>query len=72
MIEADVYENAIRKEKTSGDGGSEEVHAVLMVRMRLRWQGRLDSNQRMVESKSTALPLGDAPIAKLLYIIFLR
>ena len=26
------------------------------------WQGRLDSNQRMRESKSLALPLGDAPM----------
>ena len=26
------------------------------------WLGREDSNLRMVESKSTALPLGDAPI----------
>ena len=26
------------------------------------WLGRLDSNQRMRESKSLALPLGDAPI----------
>ena len=27
--------------------------------------GREDSNLRMVESKSTALPLGDAPIGRL-------
>ena len=27
----------------------------------LSWLGREDSNLRMVESKSTALPLGDAP-----------
>ena len=27
----------------------------------LRWQGRLDSNQRMAGSKPAALPLGDAP-----------
>ena len=27
------------------------------------WLGREGSNLRMVESKSTALPLGDAPIA---------
>ena len=27
------------------------------------WLGREDSNLRMVESKSTALPLGDAPTA---------
>ena len=26
-----------------------------------KWLGREDSNLRMVESKSTALPLGDAP-----------
>ncbi|EMU28355.1 bacteriophage replication gene A protein (GPA), partial [Acinetobacter baumannii ABNIH18] len=26
-----------------------------------RWQGRLDSNQRMAGSKPAALPLGDAP-----------
>jgi hypothetical protein len=26
------------------------------------WLGREDSNLRMVESKSTALPLGDAPM----------
>ena len=26
------------------------------------WLGREDSNLRMVESKSTALPLGDAPL----------
>ena|GEM_PF-3706092 len=26
------------------------------------WLGRLDLNQRMRESKSRALPLGDAPI----------
>ncbi len=26
-----------------------------------RWQGRLDSNQRMPRSKPGALPLGDAP-----------
>jgi hypothetical protein len=30
---------------------------------RTAWLGREDSNLRMVESKSTALPLGDAPIA---------
>ena len=28
------------------------------------WLGRLDSNQRMRESKSLALPLGDAPLWK--------
>src|ERR1700676_1301793 len=28
------------------------------------WLGREDSNLRMVESKSTALPLGDAPIGR--------
>ena len=28
----------------------------------LDWLGRLDSNQRMAESKSAALPLGDAPV----------
>ena len=30
---------------------------------RTAWLGREDSNLRMVESKSTALPLGDAPTA---------
>ncbi len=30
----------------------------------LRWQGWLDSNQRMRESKSLALPLGDTPVWK--------
>ena len=29
-----------------------------------KWLGRLDSNQRMRESKSLALPLGDAPMEK--------
>ena len=29
------------------------------------WQGRLDSNQRITESKSGALPLGDAPVFRL-------
>src|SRR6266446_8235906 len=29
------------------------------------WLGREDSNLRMVESKSTALPLGDAPKGRL-------
>ena len=28
----------------------------------LAWLGREDSNLRMAESKSAALPLGDAPI----------
>jgi hypothetical protein len=28
-----------------------------------KWQGRLDSNQRMAGSKPAALPLGDAPVA---------
>jgi hypothetical protein len=28
----------------------------------LKWQGRLDSNQRMPGSKPGALPLGDAPV----------
>ena len=28
------------------------------------WQGWLDSNQRMRESKSLALPLGDTPVWK--------
>ncbi len=28
----------------------------------LNWLGRLDLNQRMRESKSRALPLGDAPM----------
>ncbi len=27
-----------------------------------KWQGRLDSNQRMAGSKPAALPLGDAPV----------
>ena len=27
-----------------------------------RWRGRLELNQRMRESKSLALPLGDAPM----------
>ena len=31
---------------------------------RLNWLGRLDSNQRVRESKSLALPLGDAPMWK--------
>ena len=31
---------------------------------RIVWLGRLDSNQRMRESKSLALPLGDAPLWK--------
>ena len=31
---------------------------------RIVWLGRLDSNQRMRESKSLALPLGDAPMWK--------
>ena len=30
----------------------------------MAWLGRLDSNQRMRESKSLALPLGDAPMWK--------
>ena len=29
-----------------------------------KWQGWLDSNQRVRESKSLALPLGDTPIEK--------
>lgn len=29
-----------------------------------KWLGRLDSNQRMEESKSSALPLGYAPMSK--------
>ena len=28
------------------------------------WLGRLDSNQRVRESKSLALPLGDAPMER--------
>ena len=28
-----------------------------------KWQGRLDSNQRMAGSKPAALPLGDAPVS---------
>ena len=32
-----------------------------------KWQGRLDSNQRMPRSKPGALPLGDAPIMTLQY-----
>ena len=31
---------------------------------RSAWLGRLDSNQRVRESKSLALPLGDAPLWK--------
>ena len=30
-----------------------------------KWQGRLDSNQRMAGSKPAALPLGDAPVVLL-------
>ena len=30
----------------------------------MAWLGRLDSNQRMRESKSLALPLGDAPMER--------
>ena len=33
-----------------------------LAKRRTAWLGREDSNLRMVESKSTALPLGDAPI----------
>ena len=36
-----------------------ETRAAKMV-----WLGRLDSNQRVRESKSLALPLGDAPLWK--------
>ena len=28
----------------------------------MKWQGRLDSNQRMAGSKPAALPLGDTPM----------
>ena len=35
-----------------------------MARIKLKWLGWLDSNQRMMESKSIALPLGDTPIKK--------
>ena len=31
---------------------------------KMNWQGRLDSNQRMRESKSLALPLGYTPVWK--------
>ena len=34
----------------------------------LRWQGRLDSNQRMAGSKPAALPLGDALIQSSLQV----
>ena len=30
----------------------------------VKWLGRLDSNQRVRESKSLALPLGDAPMER--------
>ena len=31
------------------------------------WQGLMDSNHRMTESESVALPLGEAPIKKALH-----
>ena len=31
--------------------------------LKTSWLGRLDSNQRMAEPKTAALPLGDAPVS---------
>src|ERR1700687_2349515 len=42
--------------------GISQVTEGKVSRRRTAWLGREDSNLRMVESKSTALPLGDAPI----------
>ena len=36
------------------------------------WLGRSDSNTRMTESESVALPLGDAPIYRNLRSFYLR
>ena len=36
-------------------------HANSVLSFLRKWQGRLDSNQRMPRSKPGALPLGDAP-----------
>ena len=36
------------------------------------WLGRSDSNTRMTESESVALPLGDAPICENLRSFYLR
>src|ERR1700687_5412410 len=41
--------------------GISEVTKGKVFRRQTAWLGREDSNLRMVESKSTALPLGDAP-----------
>ena len=38
----------------------------------LKWLGRLDSNQRMTESKSVALPLGYAPTKSFFCNLFSR
>ena len=42
---------------------------VLYAKIVHKWLGRLDSNQRMTESESVALPLGDTPISIFLSIV---
>ena len=44
----------------------------LILNFKERWLGREGSNLRMVESKSTALPLGYAPIVRLMAQLQLR
>src|SRR6476660_3444256 len=54
---ADVFGSGVKRLRSAAD---------LCEQLRTEmWLGREDSNLRMVESKSTALPLGDAPTGRL-------
>ena len=52
--------------KKSPDNRGEIKEKELEMSLRSIWLGRRDSNPRMTEPKSVALPLGDAPSTKVL------
>jgi hypothetical protein len=56
--DADAEKNRKTIARSEWESASFDKHLILLAET---WLGREDSNLRMVESKSTALPLGDAP-----------
>ena len=51
------------------NNGGETKRKDLETEIRSSWLGRRDSNPRMPVPKTGALPLGDAPLMRLIYVV---